>query len=65
VLELTQQRGEIKCPQRVYSRLPTPLSTEAMYTGILVCLKDRFKACVSNASGEIFHVHIAPTERKV
>jgi hypothetical protein len=57
VLELTQQRREIKCPQRAYSCFPTPLSTEALYTGILVCLKDRFKACISNAFCEIFEVH--------
>jgi hypothetical protein len=54
MLELTQQRREIKCPQRAYSCFPTPLSAEALYPRILVFLKDRFKACVSNAFGEIF-----------
>ena len=54
MLELTQQRREIKCLQRAYSRFPTPLSTEALYPRILVCLKDRLKACISNAFGEIF-----------
>ena len=54
VLELTQQRCEIKCPQRAYSCFRTPLSTETLYPRILLFLKDRFKACVSNAFGEIF-----------
>ena len=35
-------------------RLPTAFCTEALYAGILVCLKGRLKACVSNAFGEIF-----------
>jgi hypothetical protein len=37
-----------------YGCFPTPLGTEALYTRILICLMDRFKACVSNAFGEIF-----------
>ena len=31
-----------------------PFSTETLYPRILVFLKNRFKACVSNAFGEIF-----------
>ena len=53
MLKLTQQRREIKCSQRAYSGFPTPLSTEALYPRILVCLKDRLKACISNTFGEI------------
>jgi hypothetical protein len=53
VLELTQQRREIKRSQSAYSCFPTPLSTEALYPRILVCLKDRLKACISNTFGEI------------
>ena len=43
-------------------RLPTAFCTEALYAGILVCLKGRLKACVSNAFGEIFQFHIAPAD---
>ena len=57
-----QQRREFNSLQRADSRFPTPLRTEALHTRILVCLKDRFKACVSNAFREIFQLHIAPTE---
>jgi hypothetical protein len=39
---------------RPYSCFPTPFSTETLYPRILVFLKNRFKACVSNAFGEIF-----------
>jgi hypothetical protein len=63
LLKLTQQRGEFNCPQRAYSCFPTPFRTKALHAGILVCLKDRFNACVSNAFGEIFHVHISPIEQ--
>lgn len=63
VLELAQQRREFNCLQRAYSGFPTPLGTEALYTRILVCLKDRFKACLSNPFGEIFHVHRAPRKK--
>ena len=59
-LELTQQRREFNCPQRAYSGFPTSLGTETLYTGILVGLKDRFNASLSNAFGEIFHGYIAP-----
>ena len=54
MLVLTQQRREIKRSQRAYRCFPTSLSTEALYPRILVGLKDRLKACVSNAFGEIF-----------
>ncbi len=63
VLELAQQRREFNCLQRAYSGFPTPLGTEALYTRILVCLKDRFKACLSNPFGEIFHVHRVPRKK--
>ena len=53
VRELTQQRREIKCSQRAYGCFPTPLSTQTLYPRILVCLKDCFKACISNTFGEI------------
>ena len=49
-----QQRRDIKCSQRAYSCFPTPLSTQTLYPRILVFLKNRFKACISNAFGEIF-----------
>jgi hypothetical protein len=65
LLKLTQQRRELKCPKRVDGCFPTPFRTEALHTGVLVCLKDRVKACVSNAFGEIFNVHIAPIERRL
>ena len=52
-----QQRCEIKCPQRAYSCVPTCLSTETLYPRILLFLKDRFKACVSNAFRKIFQFH--------
>ena len=55
-----QQRREFNCPQRANSCFPSPLRTEALYTRILVCLKDRFNACVSNTFGKIIEVHIAP-----
>ena len=51
--ELTQQRREIKCSQRAYGCFPTPVSTQTLYPRILVCLKDCFKACISNTFGEI------------
>src|SRR4030095_12146541 len=63
VVELTQQRHEFNSLQRADSCFPTPLRTESLYTRILVGLKERFKACVSNAFREIFQFHIAPTER--
>ena len=63
MLELGQQRREINCPQRAYSGFPTPLGTEALYTRILVSLKDSFEACLSNPFGEIFHVHRAPRKK--
>lgn len=53
-VELTQQRREINCPQRAYSCFPTPLSTEALYPGILICLKSRFNAGFANAFGHVF-----------
>ena len=53
MLELTQQRREIKCLQRAYSGFPTSVSTQALYPRILVFLKNRFKACISNAFSEI------------
>src|SRR5215475_714090 len=62
MFELTQQRREFNCPHRADSCFPTPLRTEALYTGILVCLKGRFNASVSNTFGEIFQIHIAPIE---
>jgi hypothetical protein len=65
MLELAQQRREFNRLQRADSCFPTTLGTEALYTGILVCLKDRCEACLSNAFGEIFHVYIAPTERRL
>ena len=57
LFELTQQRREFNCLQRADSCFPTTLRTEALYTRILVCLKDRFKACVSNAFRKIFQFH--------
>jgi hypothetical protein len=59
-LELTQEWREVNCSQRVDGGFPTPLHTEALYAGILICLKDRVGAYLSNVFGEIFHVHIAP-----
>ena len=56
MFELTQQRRQFNCLQRADSYFPTPLRTEALYTRILVGLKERFKACVSNAFGEIFQL---------
>ena len=54
MFELTQRPREFHCPQRADSCFPTALRTEAVYTGILVCLKSRFNASVSNTFGEIF-----------
>jgi hypothetical protein len=62
-LKLTRERREVNCSQRVNGGFPTPLGTEALHAGILVCLKDRVEAYLSNAFGEIFYVHIAPTEQ--
>src|SRR4030095_14948970 len=63
VVELTQQRREFNSLQRADSCFPTPLRTEALHTRILVGLKERFKACVSDAFREVFRFHIAPTAR--
>src|SRR4030095_9301602 len=65
VVELTQQRREFNSLQRADSCFPTPLRTESLYTRILVGLKERFKAYVSNAFREIFQLHIAPLDERV
>ena len=65
MFELTQQRREFNSLQRADSCFPTPLGTESLYTRILVGLKERFKACVSNAFREIFQFHIAPLDERL
>ena len=37
----------------------------SLYTRILVGLKERFKACISNAFREIFQLHIAPLDERL
>jgi hypothetical protein len=54
LLKLTHERREVNCSQRVNGGFPTPLRTEALHAGILVCLNDRVEAYLSNAFGEIF-----------
>ena len=63
LLKLTHERREVNCSQSVDSGFPTPLRTEALHAGILVCLNDRVEAYLSNAFGEIFYVHILPQNR--
>mgnify|MGYP007054664377 CR=1 FL=1 len=62
MFELTQQQRQFNCLERADRCFPTPLRAEALYTRIFLGLKERFKARGSNALGEIFQFHIAPTE---
>jgi hypothetical protein len=59
-LKFTQYRSKINCAERAHGRFPATFTTEALYARIIVRLKRRVNACVSNTSGEIFQIHITP-----